>query len=111
MDIVSLDDEITDHRSVNVSKIKKYNLLNKSKSKPLIKFKQMSRTLTRSTDKEFSELNDNCTIDELVDNKTIHLSSIIFTPNNSLTTIQELKRKIQTWSITHCRGKWLFFHL
>lgn len=107
MELVSLDNNEMDETSTtkkqsNSSKLKS-NLISKSKS--LIKSKRLNKSSSRSTDALKDTLNDS--LDSLPDenNSTIHLSSIIFTPTNEQTTIQEMKRKIQTWSSIHCRGK------
>ena len=87
-------------RNAVVSKIP--NLL--SKSRQLIMSKQFGKSFS---------FNQNDSLDESLLNepngdeersKTIHLSSIIFTPTDSVTTISEMKRKIQNYTLTRCRG-------
>ena len=81
--------------------IKKTNLINRSKL--LIKSRQSNRLLdNESSSFEDNLLNLSTDTDENQPSK-IHLSSIIFTPTDGVTTISEMKRKIQNYTMTKCR--------
>lgn len=77
-----------------------------SKSRQLIKAKQFSKSFSLSNNDSLDEslLNVSDQNGEEEKSKTIHLTSIIFTPTDSVTTISEMKRKIQNYTLTRCRG-------